>query len=343
MTPKRVLCMSPRRILPLGVLAAVLMAVVSSFAVAHAAGGATFQDGANLFTNSGKAEIQKAAQDAGIRVLVLTTTQSFSGKAAFQHYVRSQSSDRGGITIALYPPQRYTYVLVGPDSGLSPSQASQGIQQARGNVDAGHWTAGVVQMLQYYQSVGASSPGGSTNSSGSSGGISIGGIIVIVVILAILAFILWRIFARRRRLYSFRRGYDPNYGQGYGSNYGPYGPGPGYGPNGPYPQGPYYGNRGGFGRGLLGGLLGGVAGSFIGNELFGDRDRGDVNAAGPDAGANGPDDTASSQQYQGDWSGDAGGWDNSGGDAGGWGGDSGGDSGGWGGDSGGGNDSGSWV
>jgi hypothetical protein len=150
----------PRRITALGVLVGLAMTVLGSYAVAHAAGGATFADGAHLFASRGRADIQRAARDANMRVLVLTTAHDFSSRVAWHRYVRSQSTDRGGITIGLLPARRDVYVLVGPDAGLSPAQASQGIARGRPSFGTGHFTAGVIRMIQYYQSIGAASPRG---------------------------------------------------------------------------------------------------------------------------------------------------------------------------------------
>jgi hypothetical protein len=99
----------------------------------------------------------------------------------------------------------------------------------------------------------------------------------------------------------------------------------------------------------MGGILGGLGGAWLGNQLFGDRGGGDVNAAGPDASQAGPLDTPAAQSMPGEWTGDggdanqvAGGdWGGDGGDSGGWGGNGGGDGGGWGGDGGG--DGGGWT
>jgi len=330
-----------RRALPLGMLVALVMTVLGSFAVAHAA-GATIRDDAGLFTSTGQARINKAARDAGLNVLVLTSAQSFQNQSAWRSWVRQNAGDANTVTIGLLVgPHKQVYVLPGSSTGISASQADQAYQNARptfNNHTSSATSSGVAQLITNLKGAGATSSGGS----GSSQGIGIGGILVPLIILGLLAFVLMRVLGGRRR--NVAPGFGP--GQGYGQQ--PMGPGPyNQGPQGPYQgQGGYpnqgFGNQGnqggGLGRSILGGVAGGVAGSFIGNEIFGNHGS-NANAAGPDAGANAPGDTANAQDAQGGWGGDAGG--SSGADAGGFGG--GGDSGGsWGGDSGGGDSGGGW-
>jgi len=102
--------------------------------------------------------IHQAGQEATLRVLVVTTTRDFPTRAAWHRYVRGLSTDRGGITLGLLPARRDVYALVGPDAGLSPAQASQGVARARPDFDAGHVTAGMIRMIRYYHDVGARSP-----------------------------------------------------------------------------------------------------------------------------------------------------------------------------------------
>ena len=322
-----------KRVLPLGVLVAVVMTLFGSFAVAHAAGSATFQDNAGFFTSAGRSRITQAAQSTGLNVLVLTNAQPFSNSAAWQAWVRQHTGDAGTITIGLHISPKKAYVYTGSSTGISESQAYQAYQNALPTFDNHTSSAtsdGVAQLIQNLKGAGATSPGGS-GAPVAAPSRGIGGILVPLIILGLLAFVLMRVLGRRRR-----NTVMPGYGPGYGQppmGQGPYNQGQGGYPNQGFGN---QGNRGGgFGRGILGGVAGGLAGSFIGNELFGNRgEGGSANAAGPDANGNTPGDTANAQDQQGGWGGDSGGGV-SGSDAGGWGGDSGG---GWGGDSGGGGD-----
>jgi len=321
-----------KRVLPLGVLVAVVMTLFGSFAVAHAAGSVTFQDNAGLFTSGGRSRITQAAQSTGLNVLVLTNAQPFSGDSAWHSYVQQHAGGAGTITIGLHINPKKAYVYTGSSTGISESQAYQAYQNALPTFDnhtSSATSAGVAQLIQNLKGAGATSSGGS-GAPAAAPSRGIGGVLVPLIIIVLLAFVLMRVLGRRRR-----NTVMPGYGPGYGQppmGQGPYNQGQGGYPNQGFGN---QGNRGGgFGRGLLGGVAGGLAGSFIGNEIFGNRggDGANANAAGPDAGANAPGDTANAQDQQGGWGGDSGG---SGGDSGGWG--SGGDAGGgWGGDSGGG-------
>ncbi len=300
-----------RRIWGRTLLASVLLALLAlplgPLGSAHAAGAATIRDDANLFTSAGRARITQAAQGAPFDVLVITNAQSFSSKAAWQSWLRSQASGQNTVTIGLHfvPHQNNVYAVPGSNTGLSQSQADQGVAQVLptfNNNQPGHVTAGVTQLIQTYKSTSSAQP--------SSGGTSFGWVIPLIVLL-ILAFFALRLFGRRRRVMG--------YGPGMGGPYGPYGGG----------YGPGYGGWGSGGRGFLGGLLGGLGGAWIGNQIFGNRGDGNVYAGGFDPNATGPTDTPNADA-PGDWTGpgdtgsaDAGGgW--SGADAGGW---SGGDSG----------------
>ncbi len=118
---------------------------------------------------------------------------------------------------------------------------------------------------------------------------------------------------------------------GYGG--GPMGGPPGYGPGG-YNYGG--GGMGGGGGGFFSGLLGGLGGAFIGNELFGNRDRGfgggEAGMGGDGSGGydnsgfqNDAGQMDSGNSSSGDYGGGGGGWgDSGGGDSGGGGGDGGG-------------------
>lgn len=313
-----------------GVLVALLLLFTGPLAAVHAAGSATINDGAGLFTSAGRAKITQTAQNAPFNVLVITNAQSFPTKAAWQSWLRSQATDQNAVTIGLHfsadPHQRNVFVVPGGNTGISQSQADQGVQQALATFNSsqpGHITGGVVQLIQTYKGMSPAKP--------ASGGSSTGWLVPLIV-LVVLAFLVMRLLGRRRRTFA-----PPGYGPGMG---GPYQGG--YGPN--------MGSGGGAGRGFLGGLAGGVAGSFIGNELFGNRG-GNVNAGGFDQNANpgGATDTPYADA-PGGWTGgdaggaspaDSGGW--SGGDTGGgW---SGGDAGGGGGwdNSGGGDSGGGWT
>ncbi len=327
-----------KRVVPFGVLVAVVMTLFGSFAVAHAAGSATFQDNADLFTSAGRSRIAQAAQNANLRVKVLTTAQSFSSVNDWHSYVQQNAGGSGTVTIGLglhVNGHKKIFVYPDPSTNISQSQADQAFANASSTFNSGTNSAtsnGVIAIIQNLPGA-ATAPGGSgAPAAAPARGVGIGGILVPLIILGLLAFVLMRVLGRRRR-----NTVMPGYGPGYGQppmGQGPYNQGQGGYPN----QG--FGNQGnqggGFGRGILGGVAGGLAGSFIGNEIFGNRggEGGNANAAGPDGGANAPGDTANAQDQQGGWGGDSGGGV-SGADAGGWGGDSGG-----GGDFGGGGDSG---
>jgi len=322
-----------KRVLPLGVLVAVVMTLFGSLAVAHAAGSATFQDNAGLFTSAGRSRIAQAAQNANEQVKVLTTNQSFSSANDWHSYVQQNAGGSGTVTIGLglhVIGQKNVYVYPDPSTNISQSQADQAFTNARSTFNSGNNSAtsnGVIAIIQNLPGAATSSGGAGAPATAPSRGV--GGILVPLIIIVLLAFVLMRILGRRRR-----NTVMPGYGPGYGQP--PIGPGPYNQGQGGYPNQGFgnQGNRGGgLGRGILGGVAGGLAGSFIGNEIFGNRggEGGNANAAGPDAGANAPGDTANAQDQQGGWGGDSG---VSGADAGGFGG---GDSGGgWGGDSGGG-------
>jgi len=328
-----------KRVLPLGVLVAAVMTLFGSFAVAHAAGSATFQDNAGLFTSAGQSRIAQAARNANEQVKVLTTNQSFSSANDWHSYVRQNGGGSGTVTIGLglhVNGHKNVFVYPDPSTNISQSQVDQAFTNAQSTFNSGNSSAtsnGVIAIIQNLPGAATSSGGAGAPATAPSRGI--GGVLVPLIIIALLAFVLMRVLGRRRR-----NTVMPGYGQP------PMAPGPyNQGPQGPYQgQGGYpnqgFGNQGnqgnqggGLGRGILGGVAGGLAGSFIGNEIFGNRggEGGNANAAGPDAGANAPGDTANAQDQQGGWGGDSGG---GGADAGGFGG---GDSGGgWGGDSGGG-------
>jgi len=322
-----------KRVLPLGVLVAVVMTLFGSFAVAHAAGSVTFQDNAGLFTSAGRSRIAQAAQNANEQVKVLTTDQSFSSASNWHSYVQQNGGGSGTVTIGLglhVIGQKNVFVYPDPSTNISQSQADQAFTNAKSTFNSGNNSAtsnGVIAIIQNLPGA-ATAPGGSgAPAAAPSRGV---GVLLPLIIVALLAFVLMRVLRRRRR-----NTVMPGYGPGYGQppmDQGPYNQGQGGYPNQGFGN---QGNRGGgFGRGLLGGVAGGLAGSFIGNEIFGNRggDGANANAAGPDAGANAPGDTANAQDQQGGWGGDSGGGADAGG---GWGGDSGG---GWGGDVGGGSD-----
>jgi len=312
-----------KRVLPLGVLVAVVVTLFGSFAVAHAAGSVTFQDNAGLFTAAGRSRIAQAAQNANEQVKVLTTDQSFSSASNWHSYVQQNGGGSGTVTIGLglhVIGQKNVFVYPDPSTNISQSQADQAFTNAKSTFNSGNNSAtsnGVIAIIQNLPGA-ATAPGG-VGAPAAAPSRGIGGVLVPLIIIVLLAFVLMRVLGRRRR-----NTVMPGYGPGYGQP--PMGQGPYNQGQGGYPN---QGNRGGgFGRGLLGGVAGGLAGSFIGNEIFGNRggDGGNANAAGPDAGANAPGDTANAQDQQGGWGGDSGGGADAGG---GWGGDSGG---GWGGD-----------
>jgi hypothetical protein len=321
---------------------ALLVAVLTLLmgAVVQAAGSATIRDDAGLFTSAGRSAIERAAEQNDVRVVVITDRRSFPSESAWHAWLRGQATDPNAITIGLHAAPKKVYVVPGANTGISQAQANQGFRDAQGTFNSAGPAEGVIQMIRDYHSMGATAPGGSAAPAG--GGFSWGWLVPVIIV-ALLAFVLLRVLGGRRRAM-------PGYGPG-----GPgYGPGP-YNQSGPYNQGggpyqgygPGYGGGGGFGRGLMGGILGGLGGAWLGNQLFGDRGGGDVNAAGPDASQAGPLDTPTAQSMPGEWTGDggdtsqaaAGDWGGAGGDSGWGGGDGGwggsGDGGGWGGDGGG--------
>ncbi len=325
-----------KRALPVGALAALLM--LGTGLVAQAAGSATVRDDAGFFTSAGRSRIQQAAARSGRTFLVITSRTPFpaGSKATVWHnYVQTQATDPNAVTIGIHgvpnvpasQAQKSIWVVAGRNTGLSQGAVEQGRANALGAFNSAGITAGVVQLIRNYSVGGAAASGGAnapaqpTQSAPRSGGIGLGWLLPVIIIGG-LAFLLLRGLGGRRRNVA------PGYGQGVGGPYNQQYGGPGYG-------NPGYGNQnqgGGAGRGFLGGLAGGVAGSFIGNELFGNRGGGNVNAADPnvnnDPNAGGPADTPDAQNLGGGWGGGDSGW---GGDAGGGGGDSG-----WGGDAGGG-------
>ncbi len=171
--------------------------------------------------------------------------------------------------------------------------------------------------------------------SNAGGGFNPMSLIVILIVLAVIFFIVRGIFRAMTGPRMMPPGYGgpPPMGGGYGYG-GGYGPGYGGGP------------MGGGGGGFFSGLLGGLGGAWLGNELFGGNretiieqpvqqagfvDGGQGNYGGDASGfQSDPGQADMGNSSFGSW----GGGDNSGG---GWGG---GDSGGWGGDSGGGDNSG---
>jgi hypothetical protein len=319
------------RLLGPALLVAVLALVMST--VVQAAGSATIRDDAGLFNARGRSAIERAAEQNNVRVVVITNNQSFRSRGAWHAWLRSQATDPNAITIGLYavPRHKDVYVVPGANTGISQAQADQGFRGAQGTFNSAGPAEGVIQMIRDYHSMGATAPGGSAAPAG--GGFSWGWLVPLIIV-ALLAFVLLRVLGGRRRAMP---GYGPGYGPGPYNQYG--GPYQGYGPG--------YGGGGGFGRGFMGGILGGLGGAWLGNQLFGDRGGGDVNAAGPDASQGGPLDTPAAQSMPGEWTGDggdasqaSGDWGGNGGDSG-WGGNGGGDGGGWGGNGGG--DGGGWT
>ena len=332
-----------RRLPALGALAVLLMLALPL--VAQAAGSVTIRDDAGLFTSAGRDQIQSAAQSADLRVLVITNNQPFSSVQSWQSWLRGQAGDSGTLTIGLHArrSQQNVYSVAGSDSGISQSQAQQAVHNAVGVFNRTGVTAGVVQVIQNAHAMGAASPGATSS------GVGWGWLIPVAIIL-LLFFAAWRIFGARRR-------YTPTVGTMGGPYNQPGGPYNQYG--GPY-QGHGYGGPGWFGGrpgwgggGFLSGLLGGLGGAWLGNQLFGNRDRG-FDGGNGDQNAGGPTDTQDAQSMQGGWTDDSGnggnvggGWGDSGGGNGGWG-NGGNDSGGWGdatggGDWGGGGDGGQWT
>ena len=72
-------------------LAAVLLALLAltPAVVARAANGSgEVRDAARFFTPNGVSQIEKAAQDAGLRVLVITNNQQFSSRNAWRSWLK---------------------------------------------------------------------------------------------------------------------------------------------------------------------------------------------------------------------------------------------------------------
>jgi hypothetical protein len=293
-------------------LIGLLLATFAFGAVApmEAAEPATFRDDADLLTGGGRAHITQAAQEAYLRVVVITSAERFPSRSAWQAWLREQATDRGAVTIGLHAVggQQAIDVVPGAETGLSQSEAQQGVRRTLGTFNRDGVTAGIVQLIQKYRAMGATSPGEKAGE-----GLPWGWLLPVAG-LALLVLLLWRLIAGRRW---------PAIGGAYGSYGSPSGPG-GWGP--------------GFGGGFLSGVLGGLAGSWLGSQLVGHHNGGDAHAAGSNADASGPPDTATAASLEGGWTAgdDAGGWDSGSGDTGNWGapdsggwGDTGGDSGGW--------------
>lgn len=132
---------------------------------------ATIDDAAGLFTPAGKARITQAATNAHLRVLVLTSAQSFVTQAAWYAFVRAHAlaPDIGAdaITIGLLIGQHKSIdVYPGAQSNVTPAQATQGIQDALPTFN-NHTTSttsdGVIALITVYhgfqsQTTGASAP-----------------------------------------------------------------------------------------------------------------------------------------------------------------------------------------
>src|ERR671930_1992004 len=98
----------------------------------QAAEPATFRDDAGLLTGGGRAHITQAAQEAHLRVVVITSAERFPSRSAWQAWLREHATDRGAMTIGLHAVggQQAIDVVPGAETGLSQSEAQQGTQRA---------------------------------------------------------------------------------------------------------------------------------------------------------------------------------------------------------------------
>src|SRR5438067_6473881 len=136
-----------RRALAASALLALL--ALATGAVAQAAGSATIDDKAGLFTSAGRARIAQAAQQNDVRVVVITNNQSFASRSAWQAWLRSQATDPNAITIGLHdvPHQKNVYAVAGANTGLSQSQAQQGVAQTLGTFNRSGPAEGVIKLI----------------------------------------------------------------------------------------------------------------------------------------------------------------------------------------------------
>jgi uncharacterized membrane protein YgcG len=315
----------------LAALAALTVAVATTFAPASAARASYVIDDAHMLSATAIAQIdqQVGALNAQTgKEVVVVTTDSLGGltpvAAIEQSFAKNQVN---GVEILIAKSEKQIQVngdrasrQFFPAGSFAPI-----VQTMRASFKAGDYDGGVENavalIINTYrghasslnrgrQPVGAGSYVGTQRSS--SGGFSMGWIWW-VIILAVIFFVIRGIF---------RAIAGPRMGGGYGPGYG--GGGPGYG-----------GGFGGGGGGFWSGMLGGLGGAFLGNELFGNRG-GNIGGDGGSY-ANTGADPGTAADASG-WQSDAGQIDTSGGSGSGWGDSGGGDSGGgWGGgDSGGG-------
>jgi uncharacterized membrane protein YgcG len=322
----------------LAAVAALTVAVATTFSPAFAARSSYVIDDAHMLSAAAIAQIDQQVGDfnaqTGKEVLVVTT-DSLGGATALSAIERSFAQNQvNGVEIFIAKNEKQIQVngdrasrQFFPAGSFSTIYQAMKPSFAQGNFDQGVET-GVSLIINTYrghassvnrgrQPVGAGRVAPAQHSSSGGSGM---GWIWWLIILAVIFFIIRGIF---------RAIAGPRMGGGYGPGMGG---GPGYGPG--------YGGGGGFGGGGGGfwsGMLGGLGGAFLGNELFGNRGGGNV--GGGDGGSyagTGTDPGTSADA--GGWQSDAGQIDTSSGGGGSWGDSGGGDSGGgWGGgDSGGG-------
>ena len=323
----------------LAALAALTVAVATTFAPASASRSSYVVDDAHMLSAAAIAKINQQVGDfnaqTGKEVLVVTT-DSLGGTTPQAAIERSFAQNQvNGVEIFVAKSEKQIQVNGDRASRqFFPSGSFATIAQTmRASFKAGDFDGGVengvgliINTYRGHESslnrgrapVGAGST--RTQQHSSSGGSGMGWIWWIII-LAVIFFVIRGIF---------RAIAGPRMGGGYGPGYG--GGGPGYG-----------GGFGGGGGGFWSGMLGGLGGAFLGNELFGNRGGGIGGEGGSYANTgNDPGTAADASGWQSDAgqidtsSGGGASWGDSGGGDSGGGGWSGGDSGGGGGDSGGG-------
>jgi hypothetical protein len=296
------------------------------------------QDGASLLKPATVESLNRSIDDFHRQYgkeVVVVTVPSLDGQTvaavAEKQFAQQQVN---GAMILLAKAEKKDEVVIGRTSHrFFPAGSSNDIHAAMrgylrsGDIDQGV-TTGVNLIIDTYRSH-ARPVGGNVRAyqstpamnAASTGGFQMGWLwlIALLVIGFLIVRAIYRAIAGPRMV-------PPGYGGGQMG--GP----PGYGPG--------YGGGGMGGGGFFSGLLGGLGGAFIGNELFGNRDRGfgggEAGMGGDGNGGNGGNDNSGFQNDAGQADmGNSAGGDYGGGGGGGWG-DSGGGGGGGGFDGGGG-------
>jgi hypothetical protein len=227
------------------------------------AGSVNIRDDANLLSSDDESALRNSASRYGFDVTIVTNSNSYSNRAAFESFVRGQSSNSRNITIGLNSRSGWTVIEAGSATGISSTRASQiagtgDSAFAQRNFRSGLET--IVSGLGSASTLGTTS--GSTSSSNSSGG---GGFLIGFLIVGVLiAIVVVSVLIAKQRRQAPRQ--VPDYMQpGYNSGlnqpgyYNQPGYGPGYGPG-------YYRDNDGIGP-VGGAVLGGVAGFALGSAL----------------------------------------------------------------------------